>query len=118
MVFQFESGSNNTILTGYVGSGGAVVIPDGVVRIKSRSPGGALSNGMQANDSITSVTFPSSLTTIDDSSFYLSPNINTVNFSSNSSLRTIGEQAFAGCGLTNVSIPEGVTTIGQKVFFL
>ena len=55
------------------------------------------------------------LTTIKQYAFYNCPNLTSVTLPS--SLTTIGDWAFATSGLTSVTLPEGLTFIGQKAFY-
>ncbi|MBQ7741617.1 MAG: leucine-rich repeat domain-containing protein [Bacteroidaceae bacterium] len=63
---------------------------------------------------ITSVTFPASVTAIGDYAFAYS-SLTTINFSEG--LVTIGDYAFQCCqGLTTVVLPNSVTTLGKQAF--
>ncbi|MCQ2392438.1 MAG: leucine-rich repeat domain-containing protein, partial [Kiritimatiellae bacterium] len=65
---------------------------------------------------LTSVTIPSSVTSIGDSVFYDCSGLTSVTIPS--SVTNIGEYAFRGCsGLTTVTIPSGVTSIGYGAFY-
>lgn len=66
-------------------------------------------------DRITSLTLPSTVTSIGERSFNYCGNISELNLPS--SLRTIGIQAFLVCsGLTKVDIPEGVVSVAGQAF--
>lgn len=66
-------------------------------------------------DPITSLTLPSTVTSIGERSFSYCGNITELNLPS--SLHTIGIQAFLGCsGLTKVDIPEGVVSVAGQAF--
>ena len=89
------------VLIKYVGSGGNVVIPEGVTSI-GRS-------AFENCSSLTSVTIPESVTEIGWSAFE--------NCSSLASVTSIGDSAFENCrSLTSVVIPERVTYIGGYAF--
>jgi len=65
--------------------------------------------------SLTSVTIPSSVTTIGDLAFCGCSSLTSVTIPS--SVTTIGNQAFSYCSsLTSVTIPSSVTTIGSQAF--
>ncbi len=76
--------------------------------------------------SFSSITIPSSVTTIQDSSSASQPgwgafancaSLTTVTFEQNSSLTYIGLGAFYNCSnLTSITIPNAVTTIGNNAF--
>jgi hypothetical protein len=88
--FTYTTNNGTITITGYIGSGGAVTIPD---TINSLPVTGIGINAFNSRTSLTNVTVPDSIT-------------------------TIGDTAFAYCtGLTNVTIGSGVTNIGYHVFF-
>jgi BspA type Leucine rich repeat region (6 copies) len=64
---------------------------------------------------ITNVTIPNSVTSIGDEAFYHCANLTSVTLPK--SVTSIGGYAFAVCtSLTNVTIPNSVTSIGDSVF--
>ena len=101
---------NSCTITGYTGSGGDVVIPNGVTTI---------GNGIfQFNTSITSVVIPDSVTTIGDNAFDQCESLKTVTFGTNSQLTTIGGSAFSFCPMIeSISISDSVTSIGKNAFY-
>ena len=104
------STQNSCTITGYMGSGGDVVIPNGVTTI---------GNGIfQFNNSITSVVIPDSVTTIGDNAFDQCESLKTVTFGTNSQLTTIGGSAFSFCpNIESISISDSVTSIGKNAFY-
>lgn len=87
---------------------GSVVIPTGVEII---------GNEAFAGTAITSVTIPSTVTSIDDGAFLLTRALTEVIFESNSSLTTIGNSAFLGSSaLTSIEISSSVTSIASAAF--
>ena len=101
---------NSCTITGYTGSGGDVIIPNGVTTI---------GNGIfQFNNSITSVVIPDSVTTIGDNAFDQCESLKTVTFGTNSQLTTIGGSAFSFCpNIESISISDSVTSIGKNAFY-
>jgi hypothetical protein len=100
--FVIEDG----VLTKYNGSGGDVVIPDGVTSI-----------GMSAFSycsKLTKVTIPDSVTSIEDYAFWLCWNLTEITIPD--SVTSIAYGAFADCGLTEITIPKSVTSIGVWAF--
>lgn len=98
----------------YNGPGGAVTIPDGVVKIGAKAFG-SLSGGPE-NSAVTSVTIPEGVTAIESEAFAHCEQLKSVSFPS--TLRSIGDYAFFGCdALETVAIPEGVTDIGKEAFY-
>ena len=66
---------------------------------------------------LTSITLPSSLTSIGDYAFRYCTGLTEVDLSQCTSLASIGDSAFNGChGLTSITIPERVTSIGDWAF--
>lgn len=63
---------------------------------------------------LTKVTFPATLTHIDDYAFAGCSQLTRVNF--NESLRSIGSNAFIGCSLKELYIENGVVSIGDNAF--
>ena len=101
---------NSCTITGYTGSGGDVVIPNGVTTIGN--------DIFQFNKSITSVVIPDSVTTIGDNAFDQCESLKTVRFGTNSQLTTIGVSAFSYCpNIESISISDSVTSIGNNAFY-
>jgi hypothetical protein len=66
--------------------------------------------------SLTSITIPASVTEIGEGAFAFNTSLTDVTFAPNSQLESIGDYAFSGTGLTSITIPAGVTSIGQYAF--
>ena len=66
---------------------------------------------------LNSITIPSSITNIEANAFTSCDNLISVAFASDSRLEIIGRQAFQHCtSLTNITIPESVTSIIEFAF--
>ena len=73
-------------------------------------------NAFDGCSGLTSLTIPSSVTSIGEDAFYGCSGLTS--FTIPSSVTSIGENAFDGCsGLTSLTIPSSVTSIGESVFF-
>jgi uncharacterized repeat protein (TIGR02543 family) len=74
---------------------GTVVVPEGVTNIGTCAFANAIGGncGSIKLNNITTVTLPSTVTTING-------------------------LAFAGCGMTSINLPEGLTTIGNSAFYI
>ena len=65
--------------------------------------------------SLTSISIPDSVVTIETGAFCLCSNLKQLNIGNN--VRTIGVRSFFGCSsLTNITIPNAVMTIGDEAF--
>jgi len=134
--YTYTTNSGTITITGYIGSGGAVVIPSIINSKPVTSIGG---NAFFACSSLTSITIPNSVTNIGYQSFLncyrlinvLIPdsvvNIEDYAFSGctgmssitmGNSIASIGSHAFSACvGLTSIIIPDSVTSIKNSAFY-
>jgi hypothetical protein len=110
--FQYYVSDNSVNITGYVGSGGEVVIPEtieGLPVVVIR--GGAFGQ----NTSITGIIIPGNVTIIQNYAFYQCSGLTSITLTDG--LTSIGSGAFMGCtGLTTVNIPGSVTNIADGAF--
>lgn len=120
----------NGVLKNYVGKGGDIVIPDGVIEIGEATFGD--SNGYYNVDpedyyenfneeddkrvkAVKRVVIPDSVTKIGEGAFYDCINLVSVNIPDN--VTEIGDYTFCGCkSLTNIILPDGVEKIGDCAF--
>jgi len=65
---------------------------------------------------ISTIVIPKTITTIETRAFRNCSSLSKVIFRENSSLSTIGMEAFAKCGITELTLPDGVTEIGNSAF--
>ena len=68
------------------------------------------------NYSLIGVNIPKSIKLIDEASFYNCGYLKTVIFEEESTLEAINRDAFMGCGLTSIIIPNSLKTIGIDAF--
>ena len=95
------------VLVEYIGNGGDVVIPDGVIKIGAEA--------FHCCETITSVTIPGSVKHIGKEAFYLCEKLTTVKMLKG--VEIIDDAAFKFCGeLTEITIPNSVTYIGAEAF--
>ncbi|AKB27731.1 Chitin binding protein [Methanosarcina siciliae T4/M] len=110
--FTYISDGTSVTITGYIGSGGDIVIPSTIKGMPVTTIG---ASAFKSNTNITSATIPDSVTSISDYAFLSCSGLTTVTIGSG--VTTIGDSAFYGCtSLTSVTIGNNVTTIGTYAF--
>src|SRR5664280_2536907 len=115
--YQYTVAGVNATITGYTGSGVAIVIP---ATLGTSPTYPVTSIGDRAFYStqghrLTSVTIPSSVTSIGDSAFFRCSGLTSVTIPN--SVTSIDNRAFEYCsGLTSVTIPSSVTSVGNLAF--
>lgn len=67
-------------------------------------------------DALKSVTIPDGITEIAEGAFSDASNLSRVEFTSSSSVKTIGQGAFQDTGITELVIPDSVQTINNNAF--
>ena len=72
------------------------------------------SNAFSYCSSLTSISIPSSVTSIGNGAFNECRSLTFINIPP--SVTSIGTRAFAGCGFTSINIPSSVTSIGDYAF--
>ena len=92
---------------------GDVIFPEGVATIPDNY---FFRTGIEYTGAVTSITFPTTLTSLGVSAIRYVPTLQAVNFKGNN-LKTIGDYCFmADPNLKEVILPEGVETIGYAAF--
>jgi len=111
--YTYTTNDDNTItITGYIGSGGDVTIPDTINGLPVTGIG---DYAFYDCDSLSSVTIPNSVTSIGDDAFAWCTSLTNVIIPDN--VTSIGGCAFASCySLSSVTIPNSVTSIGIYSF--
>ena len=103
----------SNIVTTNTNCRGSLTIPEGVTEIAR----GAFGNAPDRASYITSIIFPNSLTTIQESAFRAASSLTSINFGTG--LQSIVHWNFAdSTALTEVTIPSTVTSLGVGVFYL
>ena len=98
----------DSILIKYTGSGGEVMIPDGIAVIGERA--------FSQCTALTSVRFPDSVENIGYEAFYGCNNLRSVSFGKG--LAVISYGAFSNCeNLVSVAIPESILSIRNYAFY-
>ena len=109
--WEYSVDGNEATITGYSGSGGAVVIPSTFGGYDVTSINRSAFSG---SDKITSVSIPSSVTDLDNGVFKDCTKLVTVDFLPGSTITLLPGEAFKGCtSLKNINIPDSVTHIGR-----
>ncbi|MGI6590162.1 MAG: leucine-rich repeat protein [Eggerthellaceae bacterium] len=140
LAYSYDDTAKTATVTGVTYNGSAetfnLVIPETteyngttytVTAIADKACGGSLVSDFQgdedaAKQKIASVTIPKTVTSIGSYAFgsgyssYTMSQLKSVTFRDGSALTTIGEGAFDRTGITSVTIPAGVTTIGNLAF--
>lgn len=112
--YQYVTVDGGISVTGYTGTAVKLTIPSA---IDGKT---VVSVGKEAfrEAEITSITLPSTLKNLGTRCFYRCEDLQSVNMSACTNLGTIGEGAFALCGLlSSVAIPDSVTVIEDDAFF-
>lgn len=110
--FEYFENEKGITVSGYLGKGGDIVIPESingkaVTEIGIRAFGG--------NEAVKTVKFPETLETICNRAFMACIGLEKLELPS--SVRNIGSASFASCNaLTELNIPQGVETVGNDAF--
>jgi hypothetical protein len=104
-ILAYTDNEEHTILHSWPSASGSVTIKEGVTKIYA--------GAFYHNYNVTSVTIPSSVTTIDDDSFTAS-NLKSITIPQ--SVTEIGQGAFSAVNLTSITIPASVKYIGDSAF--
>jgi hypothetical protein len=111
--FTFTTNNNAITITGSTGSGltGALIIPDTLNGYPVTSVG---SQAFEFDHLLTSISFGSNLTNIGNAAFFAT---GLTNLTIPNSVVSIGQEAFADCtSLTNVTIGANLTFIDDEIF--
>ena len=111
--FTYTISNNQVTITGYTGTDAEVAIPATIYYNPVVAIGGS---AFIDNTSITSISIPSSVTSIGQNAFRGS-GLKNITFGDNSKLEAIGSGAFYDCiNLESIAIPSSVTSIGVMAF--
>lgn len=110
--YEYEVVNNGVRILKYIGSAKTVKIPEKIAGKYVTKIG---DYAFKYSD-ITSVSIPSKVTEVQYGAFSYCEDLKNVTFASNNTLKTIGEQAFMGCGFTKIQLPDSVQTMGGYSF--
>ena len=97
----------------YYGKSAKLTLPS---KLDGKAVSSVGSGVFENNEKLTSITIPSSVKTIGESAFSGCENLKTVSLSKN--LTSIGYAAFSVCpAISSITIPEGVTKIAERAFY-
>lgn len=109
--FAFTTNNGAITITGYTGSGGAVVIP---ATTNGWPVTTIASNAFSSDTTITSLTIPEGITNVGENAFSGCIQLTSISFPD--SVTTIGTGVCQGCSsLTNFSIGAGLANIGPGI---
>ena len=109
-IYEVNNNTKQAKITKYTGTDKNVSIPQKINNYTVTTIG----YGAFQYNRLESVTFPNSVTTIDQSAFEYCSELKTIKFGTG--LTTIGRLAFYGAAVTSVTIPSGVTKIDDYAF--
>jgi len=94
----------------YLGTSETFTVPENVTKIHY--------NAFRGNTNLKYISFPKSLQIIEDAAFAFCTSLVTATFPADSQLNTIGFRAFAFSGIQEITIPQGVTSMGAHTYKL
>lgn len=110
--FTYTTHNGTVTITGYIGPGGNVIIPDQIENLPVTSIG---SSAFSDLTSLMGITIADSITNIGSFAFDSCASLTNIVFGN--SVTRIGSYAFQSChGLTHVAIPDSVKEIGKSAF--
>lgn len=113
-----QTSSNTVEVVNAVPVGGKITIPSTVFSEDSHyNVTGIADSAFYGQDTLVSISLPSSIQYIGNNAFNGCTNLRDVNINLMESLQTIGEKAFYGCtALESIVIPEEIQSIGNGAF--
>jgi len=110
--FMYEINNSTVNISGYIGVGGLVTVPDIIETFPVVSIG---SQAFTDNLDLTGIVLPNSVTSIGDDAFSGCLSLESAELGTG--ITSIGDNAFASCeALKGIVIPESVTTLGIGAF--
>ena len=90
------------------------IVPADKLKIESNVLKGFVSDYTVPDNAV--LVIPKAVTSISNGAFNQQAKIAEISFESGSALKTVGDQAFAGTGITSIILPDAVRTIGKEAF--
>ena len=106
--YEYKSISGGVEITKYTGKAKSVSIPQKIGGYNVLSVG---SSAFRGNKTITTVTFPSTVTSIEDRAFENCASLSKVTLPSN--IQSLGSYVFKGTAISSVTIPASLTDVGN-----
>ncbi len=89
-------------------TGTELTLPAGLVKIGN--------NAFQGASQLTALTIPASVKSIGNHVFTSTSSLKSFTFAEGSVLETVGDRVFYGSGITEIDIPDTVTSLGEQFF--
>lgn len=83
-------------------------------KVNGTSVYGIYSSALTNNENIETLTISEGITTVGATAFLRCKNLKSVNFPS--TLKSVDDYSFAGCAISEIKLPKGLTTIGKSAF--
>ena len=111
--YEVDTTTNEARITKYSGSNTTLTIPSTIAGYKVTGVG-SQTGSMVTRKSITKLVVPEGVTTIYKGAFRQRTTLTSISLPS--TLTTIGDEAFSGTGITTITLPNSLVSIGANAF--